>query len=116
MISIRNVKLNYNKNLFKIDYSFQNYENKSFSFNGTIQSLAVISKALLYYKLKIPENENDKNFKKEFINTVVDLEKSLKGNQNEWLSMIRDEILKRIDFEIKFPMEKVRILNGKNLK
>lgn len=107
MLSVKNVKLNYNKNLFKIDYTFRNYETKSFRFNASIQTLAVFSKALLYCKVKIPENENDKSFKKDFINTVVDMEKSLKGNQNEWLSSLRDELLRRIDFELKFPMEKV---------
>lgn len=110
MVTVKDFKLNYNKNLFKVNYSLKISETESFLFSSTVETLAVITKALFYIKLRIPANQNDKNFSKVFINTMVDLEKGLNGLQNPFMAMVRDDHLKLLNFEIKFPFKKVLIM------
>lgn len=73
-----------------------------------------MTKMVTYLKANVPENENDKKFKKEVVRTVVDMEKLTKGfSGNFVLKTAIDLFLNSFEFEYKFPMKKVRNLNRK---
>jgi hypothetical protein len=53
--------------------------------SGTFNISAVINKILAYVTIKTPESKDDKNFRKEFMKIVVDVEKAFRGLQNNFL-------------------------------
>lgn len=60
--------------------------------------------------LNMPESRNDRSFKRLFLRTAVDIEKFLKGNRGNFVvAMLLDQYLKCLDFELKFPLKKVKL-------
>jgi hypothetical protein len=105
---IKELNVTPNKNIVKINYTISNDGISSVSGNVTVENLAVITKMLNYFKIKIPENENDKSYQKEFLKTVIDAEKALNGVQSNILvSNLVHSFLKSGEQEIKFPIAKV---------
>lgn len=88
------------------------------SFNITIDSYVVVGKGLVYLKIKVPENKNDKRFRKEWLKTVIDIEKAINGKFNNFLvSLWADEVFKKCEFSnkpcknaLKFPLPKVNFI------
>lgn len=79
------------------------------TFNAT--NFVRIDKLLLYIKLFYPDDENDREFKRRIMETVVDAEKLLKGiNANPLLNVIMRDFFDRtkVDFAFKLPFEPVR--------
>jgi hypothetical protein len=109
IITIRDLKIVPNKNCFDTNVTITNNEGvRSFTANLVVNVSAVINKIWAYGTIRIPENKDDKNFRKEFTKMVVDVEKALKGAQNNFLvAKIAELTLKTADREIKFPLEKV---------
>jgi hypothetical protein len=92
----------------KVNYTLFNDETHSFSYSITVETLAVLTKMWIYVTFKVPKNENDQNFQTVLVKTVIDVEKAVKGFQNNFLiSMLVENYLKSSDHEIKFPMQKV---------
>lgn len=80
----------------------------SFSLNFTAQTFVGITKIWIYMKINFPEDENDKNFRKEFIRTVINVEKALNGRSGNFLTnKIGESFMKSSNFELKFPLKKV---------
>lgn len=105
-----------NKSIFKINYTLQNDGIHPYVINYTVETLAVFTKMLVYIKVKVPSNENDQNFQKEVINTVVDVEKAFKGIQNNFIiAKVFENIIKSSNLEIKYPLRKVRKVNDVQL-
>lgn len=76
--------------------------------NVTFVFHVTITRILLYASLRAPENANDREYKRKLVNTVVDLEKVLKGFQsNIWVKGYVDNVLKSMDFEFKLPLRPV---------
>lgn len=76
--------------------------------NLTFQSKVTITKILLYVTVRIAEDQSDSKYKREFIKTVLDLEKVFKGSQNNFLvKAYTDNLKKFMDFKVKFPMKPV---------
>lgn len=53
--------------------------------NATFTTFVTITKSLLYFKIKLAENEDDKKFKRLLISSVVDVDKVLQGFQSNVL-------------------------------
>lgn len=80
--------------------------------NVNIDSFFEVTKILIYLKIRTPENENDREFKRELIRTVVDVEKVIKGVfGNPVIQAITKDLLKSINFPLKFPFPPVRNCN-----
>lgn len=77
ILVIKEFNLTSNNRVARINYTLINDGVHSFSFNGTLETLAVFSKIIAYFKLKVPENERDHKFQKQIIATVIDIESSL---------------------------------------
>jgi hypothetical protein len=80
----------------------------SFTVNVTMDHLAVFTKMLIYMSYRIPESNNDRNFQKEVVKTVVDFEKSSKGLQNNFMvSKIIESFTEHVEPRMQFPLKKV---------
>jgi hypothetical protein len=78
------------------------------SINASIDVLAVITRMWAYVSIRVDGNEYDKNYRQEVLNTVVDVERALRGNQKNFLvAMIIQIILKSTETELNFPLKKV---------
>lgn len=53
--------------------------------NATFTTFVTITKTLIYFKIKLAENEDDKKFKRLLISSVVDVDKVLQGFQSNML-------------------------------
>lgn len=72
--------------------------------NATVVNFVTVTKLLVYVSLLIPENKYDREYRREVLKTVVDAEKVLRGLQSNPITKgFIDNILKYIDFEVKFP-------------
>lgn len=72
------------------------------------QVLVDIQKVKSYFRICIPEDKNDQNYRKVFLSTVVDVDKFLKGfNSNLMVRYAIDVIAKASNFELKLPIKKV---------
>lgn len=72
--------------------------------------LAETQKIMVFVKVKIPESEKDENYRRELINTRIDMEKLFNGIQGNYLTRIAFEnLMTSIDFEPTFPLKKVKI-------
>lgn len=90
-------------------YKFFNDEIHSYSISVAAETFSVISKLWVYLTLNIRENENDKNYNREIIRTVVDVDKTVKGIYgNSIVKFLAELIFKSLEFEFKLPLKKVR--------
>lgn len=106
---IDNVIVEPNLKYTNMSIAYTHNERGSSVSNLTFQSKVTISKILLYATVRIAEDQSDSKYKREFLRTVIDLEKLFKGSQNNFLVKVYiDNIKKFMDFKVKFPMEPVR--------
>lgn len=82
----------------------------------TINSVATLLKDIeklhAYVKFSVPESRDDKNFKRELLRTVVDIDKLFKGVATNFIAKSMIEFGKGINFERKFPIKKVDASNS----
>lgn len=72
--------------------------------NGTFQTFKTITKIIFYTKIYVPENRNDREFKREILSAVCDAEKMINGMKgNVFLKGFADVLRKSLDFEFKTP-------------
>lgn len=76
--------------------------------NVTVQSFKTVTKAILYCTVKCAADNNDREYRFEVVNTVIDVAKFVKGAQsNIFLRPLIDSITRSLDFKISFPMPPV---------
>jgi hypothetical protein len=98
----------YNKNLLNLNYTIYNDGIQTYSVNATVQTYAVFSKMLIYFKYKILKSPNDTSYRRESMNTVVDVEKVFRGNQKDIVMVkIAEALLKFCKCSVRFPLLKV---------
>jgi hypothetical protein len=109
ILVIKDLKFIPNKNVVRINHTLQNDGVHSFLLNMTFQNLEVFTKAWAYFSIRAPADKNDREYKREILKTVVDIEKAFKGIQsNVIVSMFFESIIKTCDQELKLPSKKVR--------
>jgi hypothetical protein len=102
-------KITFNRNLVRGNYSLFNDRIHPFLINVTFENLAVVSKMWVYLKIRAPESDDDKSYQKIFLNTVVDLDKVLKGMQKNFIvSKIFECIFDASQNQLRLPLKKVR--------
>lgn len=75
----------------------------------SLELFKVLEKATIAVIVKVQENEKDLNCVKDFFRTTVDLQKLFKGAQGSFVAkVLMENFFTSIDFEPKFPFEKVR--------
>lgn len=67
-----------------------------------------VEKVLAYGRVSIPENRDDKYFKKEILSTTVDIDKIFKGIATNFITKsIINDLQANLNFEPKFPLKRV---------
>lgn len=67
-----------------------------------------LSKVVIYAKLRIPEDSNDREFKKVFLSMTIDLRKFFNGaHSNALVKAFINAFLTSMNFEPKFPLKAV---------
>jgi hypothetical protein len=100
-----------NKKLLDYNYTLLNNDGiHPLAYSTSIQTFAVFTKMWAYITIKIPESKDDKNFGKEVIKVVINVEKSMSGMQNNIvISRILDMLLEGTGLDLRFPMKKVSV-------
>lgn len=79
--------------------------------NLTIETIKTITKILIYVTLKVPENQNDREYRREVIRTVIDFGKFIENSQsNPVLRAFLDALKKGTQFKISYPMLPVSLM------
>jgi hypothetical protein len=106
---MKNFTLNFNKKVMNVSYEMYNGVN-GFSFDLTAEYYFNVTKLFTYFKLSVPENTQDKSFKREYYKTVFDVEKAMKGMQGNFMvNLIIDMFTANRKFEFKMPLMKVNL-------
>jgi hypothetical protein len=107
LVLIKNITISYDKKYVK-ELSFnQTVENGRSMFNAVIDTRYVITKLIGYVKVRIAENREDRNFKREFLRLAVDVEKLLSGQANFLMKIVAKTVLDSCDRTVQFPLAKV---------
>lgn len=108
LVYIDRVKSGFNPKMCNLTINYTHNEKGESVTNVTIVNHVNITKLFVYVSVRIPENRNDREYSREVIRTVVDLEKVFNGLQsNPLVKGYADNILKHVDFEIKLPFKPV---------
>lgn len=79
--------------------------------NATFVTFVTFTKFLIYFKISLPENNFDRDFKRVLVSSVVEVEKVLKGMQsNLIISAIFFALRSSADFEFEMPLPPVNYL------
>jgi hypothetical protein len=106
ILSITDVKLNFNERIVSINYTVVNDKMRGIIANITFNNQAVVTKLWIYLTIRTPTDENDKNFRKKVLQTVFNTEKILSGKQTGFVAKtIMAQYLKASESELKFPMK-----------
>lgn len=109
---IGRVESDYNPKLVNMSV---NYTHDARGHSLTLLNHVTITKFLIYVGLLVAENDNDREYKRKLVNSVIDIEKAVKGFQSSiWIKGYADSILKCMDFEFKLslrPVSKNRKIN-----
>lgn len=105
--------LDFNKQIGNATINYSHNDKGNSITNVTIVSFKTVTKILMYLKVKLAEDENDWECKREFVRTVVDVEKAVKGAQANFLIAAFMENLQRFtDFEVKLPFQPVNYVSN----
>lgn len=80
------------------------------SMSGTLHLFTDVEKLTGTFKVKIPENEADTNYRRILISSPFDAGKLLDGARGNFvMRTFAENFLKSIDFKPKFPLKKVSL-------
>jgi hypothetical protein len=105
---VKDLKISPNKSIVKINYTMHNNGVSSFTVNMTFETLEVFAKMWVYFTVRIPQDKNDNAYQKEYLKTVIDVEKAVRGIQNNFVvSLLMNSFTRAGEEPMKFPMMKV---------
>lgn len=108
IIYLSKISLDVDQTLGFVNISFFNDGIHDSIANATLKSFVVIHGMTLNVAIKSPESVNDVNYQRMFLQTSLTVEKHLQGVRSNFIiGYLLDRIVKNIDFELKFPMQKV---------
>lgn len=84
--------------------------------NATIETFVDVANILVLAKVLVPESNDEERYTREYFRSSVDVGrvvKAIKGNT--FIRMIAESLASSFDFELKFPMKRVRMLQIKTL-
>lgn len=100
--------LEFNEKISNWSTSYVRVENGSSMLNFTFTTFKTVKKMLIYLTLKVAEDSNDKEFRRVFVRTVIDLGRFLDGSQaNPILRNVIKKLQQSMDFQAKFPIPPV---------
>lgn len=110
LLHIDELKVDFNKAFLNVTVDQVNDKLEDPVFNITVDSFVCIDKMLVYFKVCIPENENDFKYRRELVRTTIDVQKLFKGViGNPIINVVIKAFYKSIDFEPTFPLRPVSL-------
>lgn len=107
---IKNLKATVNKNIGDLNFTLSSDKHQNSLVNVTIVTKDVITKMLVYVKVRAPSNENDFDYQRVLLNTVQDMDKLLNRAQSDVvISKVIQDVLKSCEQDFKFPLPKVSL-------
>lgn len=102
--------IDFNPKLLSFSVNFtHNAKGESFT-NITIDNYVNITKWVAYASLRLPEDKNDHQYRREIVKTVVNLESCFNGLQsNPLVKGYVDNLSKHMDFKMKLPLRPVSL-------
>lgn len=108
-VTISRIDQELNKEVVKITLALFGKENEDTFLNVTAEIFQTLIKLMLNFKLFLPEGTSDREYKKLFFHTSIDIEKLLENKYGSFIIRAAVENLRKsIDFEPKFPFKAVR--------
>lgn len=105
LVYIDRHKLEFNEKISNWSTSYIRVENGSSLINLTFTTFTTVKKMLIYLTLKVAEDSNDKEFRRVFVRTVIDVKRFFDGSQtNPILRSVIKNLQHSMDFRAKFPM------------
>lgn len=81
--------------------------------NVTFGNLVTFTRLMAYFSLKIAEDQNDREYKREYIKTLIDVGKMFKDSHaNLFVKNYANSLRKFMDFEMNFPLKPVSSVRG----
>lgn len=113
-IYVEEYKIDYNPEVFKKpELIIFSDKTQPFAGNYTVETIKTIKKVKIYLFVKIPENENDREFQREAVKTVIDCGKFLNGiYANPFVRYMVKSALPSAEFELKLPFKPVSLLTS----
>lgn len=110
---VTKVENDFNKLYLNISSELFNDGIHDFRFSSCIETFVDIVSVILYIKLNIPESPNDQKYQKVFFQTVCDIKKIINGTSTNFITRsIMEKFSTSVDFELKLPFKKVRIITS----
>lgn len=102
---IDNVAFDSNPAVVNLSIKFTHNQDGDSVTNLTFQTFLTITKMLVYVKINIADDQNGAGYKRELLNTAIDVEKWFKNMQSNILMKGYIQSLKKgMDFDFKFPL------------
>lgn len=108
VIYIERHELDFNRKYGNWTVSYFHDESHNAVVNLTMKVFSTITKLLLYFEVKMAEDRNDNEYRRQFIKTVIDVEKCFKGMQSSiFLKAYVEELNRYMNFNLTFPLAPV---------
>lgn len=108
MIIIEDYELDFNPEFMNVQMNVSSDRTVDPIVNIRLETFVTLTKVFAYATVNIPLDQNDNKYRKEFIKTVIDVEKLLKGiTGNMLVKAFLTDFFNSIDFKAKFPFPKV---------
>lgn len=100
--------LDFDANVCNVTLNYIHDDTGSSITNVTIQTFKTVAKALLYLNIRGAADKNDREYRIEFVKTVIDLGKFVLGAQNNpLLRGFIESFTRSSDFKLNFPLPPV---------
>lgn len=104
------MSFNFNPKYLNVTANYVNSADSDAVFNVTADVFVTVDSLKAYLRVRLPEDKNDRLFKKDLLKTSIDIEKMLSGNVANFLvKTMVENLLKSFDFEPNFPFPPVNI-------
>lgn len=82
--------------------------------SSSIELKLAVEKYIIIMKFNVPEDDIDREYRREFLKTTIDVEKAMDGKFGGFLvKTLMVNLLRSLDFKPKFPIPAVVETNGK---
>lgn len=103
-------KTDSNPTLVKFQVAYTHNSKGQSVANVTFNNYALVTKLVAYVSFRVPESQNDREYKREIVKTVVDVEKAFKGLQsNPIVKTYAANLVKFVDFKVQLPFKPVSL-------
>lgn len=106
---LQNLKIDFNKNFVNFSATTEDHLDTGTHFNLTFDLFSVVDRLNLSLKINVQENEYDDKYRKQIARTSVDMAKLFKDMRSNFiLKTIGKDLVSTLDFDPKFPWQKVK--------